>query len=129
MDALQDVGLGTMGIDDPATIDVATTFLRWVGPSFGFIGVTWTLVGGIRGTGKTVVAMAVVLTTLGIVRLPLAWLGAQRVGPSGIWLAIAISNVVGAALAVGWLRSDRWRATAGVGKQDGDVGTAAAGDD
>lgn len=87
---------------DPATIDVGVTFLRWLAPTFGFIGVMWTLVGGFRGLGRTAVAAALVLSVLGLVRVPLAWLGGTVLGANGVWIGIAASNVVGGGLAL-WL--------------------------
>ncbi|ELZ98799.1 MATE family drug/sodium antiporter [Haloferax mucosum ATCC BAA-1512] len=95
--------------DEPATIRFGVSFLHWVVPTFGFIGVLRTFVGGFRGIGMTTVAAAIVLTTRAVIRLPLSWFGAQAVGPSGVWISIAVSNVVGAVLAVAWFRLGSWR--------------------
>jgi len=110
--------------DDLAVIDVGTTFLRYVAPTFGLIGVMRAYTGGFRGAGKTLVAAAVSILMLGIVRLPVAWVlarlsptelawlpidAASVVGASGIWVSFAVSNVVGAVTAYLWFRTGSWR--------------------
>ncbi|WP_247728504.1 MATE family efflux transporter [Halovivax limisalsi] len=98
--------------DHQPTVEHGVTFLRWVVPTFGCMGVARTFVGGFRGVGKTTVAAVIVLTTRGIIRLPTAWFGARAIGPAGIWIAIAASNVIGAMLAFAWFRAGRWRESA-----------------
>ncbi|MGM0591179.1 MAG: MATE family efflux transporter [Halobacteriota archaeon] len=94
---------------DPAVVDVGVTFLRYVAPSFGFIGVMRSYNGSFRGAGKTLTAAAISIGVLGVVRLPIAWAGANLVGSSGIWIAFTISNVFGALLALAWYRRGTWR--------------------
>jgi Na+-driven multidrug efflux pump len=123
--------------DDAAVIDVGTTFLRYVAPTFGLIGVMRAYTGGFRGAGKTLVAAAVSILMLGIVRLPIAWVlarldpaelawlpidAASVVGANGIWVSFAVSNVVGAVAALLWFRTGSWR---DADPTDPDVGTAA----
>ncbi|MFC4359174.1 MATE family efflux transporter [Halobium salinum] len=110
--------------DDPEVLEVGTTFLRYVAPTFGFIGVMRAYTGGFRGAGKTMVAAAVSIFMLGVVRLPLAWVlarldpanlawlpveAAAVVGANGIWLSFAVSNVVGATVAYLWFKTGSWR--------------------
>ncbi|QLK26190.1 MATE family efflux transporter [Natrinema zhouii] len=95
---------------DPEVVEIGTTFLRYVAPSFGFIGVMRSYNGSFRGTGKTLTAAAIVLVTYAVVRLPIAALLSQTTMEyRGIWLAFAVSNVVGASLAYGWYRRGTWR--------------------
>jgi len=47
--------------------------------------------------------------TLGVIRFPIAWLTADPLGETGIWLSFAISNVVGAFIAYAWYRRGTWR--------------------
>ncbi|QSW98965.1 MATE family efflux transporter [Haloterrigena alkaliphila] len=104
---------------DPEVVDIGVTFLRYVAPSFGFIGVMRAYNGSFRGTGKTLTAAAIVLVTYALVRLPIAYGLAEAIDYRGIWIAFAVSNVFGAALAYGWYRRGTWR--------DADVrGTGAA---
>ncbi|USZ67875.1 MATE family efflux transporter [Halorussus salilacus] len=95
--------------EDPEVVDVGATFLRYVAPSFGFIGVMRAYTGGFRGAGKTLTAAALSIFMLGVVRLPVAWFGAHEIGEEGIWVAFLVSNVVGGLLALAWFRRGTWR--------------------
>lgn len=94
---------------DAAVVQEGARFLRWVAPTFGFMGVVRAYTGGFRGAGKVLTAAAISITMLGFVRLPVAWLGAQYMGPDGIWLAFAVSNVVAAVIAILWFQPGSWR--------------------
>ncbi|MFB6353584.1 MAG: MATE family efflux transporter [Halobacteriales archaeon] len=94
---------------DPAVVDVGVAFLRTVAPTFGFMGIMRAYTGGFRGVGKTLTAAAIALVTLAGFRFPFAWFVSQVIGPQGIWLAFAASNVLGAAIAFLWFRRGTWR--------------------
>jgi len=49
--------------------------------------------------GKTLTAAAISVLMLGVVRFPIAWVAAGRIGETGIWLSFAVSNVIGAVVA------------------------------
>ncbi len=95
--------------DDPEVIPVGAEFLRTVAPTFGFLGVVRAYSGGFRGAGRTLTAAAIAIFTQGLIRLPVAWLGAQRFGTRGFFAAFVVSNVVGAAIALVWFRRGTWR--------------------
>ena len=106
--------------NDPAVLDVGAQFLRYVALSFGFIGVQRAFTGGFRGAGKTLIAAAISITALAVIRLPLAYVSSQGVLPTdlwflgqpdvrGIWIAFFASNVVGALVAWLWFRRGTWR--------------------
>jgi len=90
-------------------IEVGRLFLRYVAPTFGFTGIFHAYKGGFRGAGRTLVAAAVSICVLGVVRLPIAWFASRRLGYEGIWVAFAVSNVVGAAVAYAWYHRGSWR--------------------
>jgi putative MATE family efflux protein len=94
---------------DPPVLEAGVTFVRYVAPTFGFIGIMRSFSGGFRGTGHTLVAAAISIIMLAVVRLPAAWVGADLVGPEGIWYAFAVSNVAGALVAWLWFRRGTWR--------------------
>ncbi len=100
------IGLFT---DDQGVIREGATFLRWVAPTFGFMGVLRAYTGGLRGAGKTLTAAAISILMFGFIRLPIAWVASQRFGPDGIWLAFAVSNVAAAVIAFGWFQRGTWR--------------------
>ena len=103
--------------NDPAVVDVTEEFLRWVAPTFGFIGVMRAYTGSFRGAGKTFTAAAISITMLGIIRLPLAYfgvrppafLGIESLGTIGLWVAFAVSNTAGALIAYAWYQRGTWR--------------------
>lgn len=106
--------LGAEAIVGLFTTDAAVThsgavFLRHVAPTFGFIGLVRVFTASFRGAGQTLTAAAIVLLMYGIIRLPTAQLGAVSLGSSGVWTAIAATNVLGAVLAYGWYRWGTWR--------------------
>ena len=94
---------------DSAVVDATATFLRYAAPTFGFIGVMRAYTGGFRGTGKTLIAAVVSIAALGVVRLPIAWIAANALGPVGLWLAFPVSNVAGGVLAYLWFKRGTWR--------------------
>jgi len=107
---------------DPEVVEVGAEFLRWVAPSFGFIGVLRAYTGAFRGAGKTLVAAVISIATLAVIRLPFAWVASQYfpdVFPEarmGVWAAFFVSNALGALIAFTWYRTGSWRdadATAG----------------
>ncbi len=94
---------------DPEVVEISATFLKYSAPTFGFIGVMRAYIGGFRGAGKTLIAAVIATTTLGLVRLPVAWVGANTLGTVGLWIAFAVSNVAGGVLAYLWFKRGTWR--------------------
>jgi len=92
-------------------VDVGAQFMRFVAPTFGFMGIMRAYNGSFRGAGKTATAAVISVGTLMVFRLPIAWLGSQTfsLGPDGLWLSFAASNVFGAALAYAWYQRGTWR--------------------
>ncbi|SDX91703.1 MATE family efflux transporter [Halobellus clavatus] len=95
--------------NDPEVITVGADFLRLVAPTFGFIGVMRAYSGSFRGAGKTLIAAAISVIMLGLIRIPVAYVASQSYGSTGIWLAFPISNVAGALIAYTWYRRGTWR--------------------
>ena len=106
--------------DSPAVVAEGASFLRWVAPTFGFIGVVRAYSGGFRGAGKTLTAAMIAVVLFGFVRLPIAYVASQGLvpidglfsgapSPTGIWFAFAVSSVIAAAVAMGWFESGGWR--------------------
>jgi len=95
--------------DDPEVVEIGRLFLRYVAPTFGFTGIFHAYKGGFRGAGKTLTAAAISISMLGLVRLPVAYFASGEMGYEGIWLAFAVSNVAGAAIAFAWYMRGTWR--------------------
>jgi putative MATE family efflux protein len=99
--------------DERAVVEEGANFLRVVAPSFGFIGIVRSYSGAFRGAGQTLVAAVISISTLAFIRIPTAWFASQPTGlgygPTGIWAAFVVSNLMGAGLAFGWFRRGGWR--------------------
>lgn len=86
-------------------------FLKFVALSFGFMGVLRSYNGSFRGAGKTVTAAIISIATLGVIRLPIAYIGSITIGTRGVWAAFFISNFAGAMIAYLWYQRGTWRQT------------------
>ena len=95
--------------NDPEVVRVGVEFLRWVAPSFGFIGVMRAYTGSFRGAGKTLVAATISIAMLGIIRIPVAYVASLTLGETGIWVAFPVSNAAGALIAYAWYRRGTWQ--------------------
>jgi Na+-driven multidrug efflux pump len=106
--------------DTPAVVAEGARFLRWIAPTFGFVGVLRAYSGGFRGAGKTLTAAGIAILLFGFIRLPVAYVASQGVlpvdigflgsrTPSGIWLAFAVSSVTAAVAATVWFEIGKWR--------------------
>lgn len=95
----------------PEIAAVGAEFLRYVSFSFGFIGILRSYNGSFRGAGKTVTAAIISIATLGLIRLPIAYFGALKLGTRGLWIAFFISNIAGATVAYLWYQKGTWRQT------------------
>lgn len=92
-----------------AVVDLSGEYLRIVGLTLAFVGVFRTLKGAVRGAGSTTMAMAAAVGLEFFLRVPAAYLlVAWRGEPSGVWLGIAVSNVLACLLAIGWIRRRTW---------------------
>jgi putative MATE family efflux protein len=106
--------------DSPAVVAEGATFLRWIAPTFGFVGVLRAYSGGFRGAGKTLTAAVIAVLLFGFIRLPIAYVASQGIvpvdvwffgarTPTGIWFAFAVSGIIAALVAAGWFELGKWR--------------------
>ncbi|MFB6292614.1 MAG: MATE family efflux transporter [Candidatus Nanohaloarchaea archaeon] len=98
---------------------VGGDFIRIVALSFGFLGATKAFTGGFRGAGKTAVAAIISIAALGFIRLPIAFFASKSLGPTGIWAAFPVSNVLGAVIAVAWFSRGTWKQRVDDGENSG----------
>jgi putative MATE family efflux protein len=91
-------------------IEIGGRFLRIMSPAFGFFGVQMVMSGALAGAGNTIAAMTLSILSFWVLRFPVAWVLSVPggMGPDGIFWAFPISNVLAAALAVGWFLRGRW---------------------
>jgi putative MATE family efflux protein len=95
----------------PATIANGVEYLRTRSVEFAFIGITQVLLGAFRGAGNTKTAMTISIITLwvgrvgtvGVLVFVLGW------GATGLWVGMAVGNIVGAAVSVPWFLRGTWK--------------------
>jgi len=106
--------------DSPAVVAEGATFLRWIAPTFGFVGVLRAYSGGFRGAGKTLTAATIAVLLFGFIRLPIAYVASQGIvpldvwlfggrTPTGIWFGFAVSGIIAAVVAASWFELGKWR--------------------
>ena len=101
--------------DAAATVRFGSEYLRIRSVEFVFIGVFQVLLGAYRGAGSTKTALAFSMVALWVGRVPtvyfLAFDGGLSLGPRGIWVGMALGNIVGAAAAALWFTRGTWKKT------------------
>ena len=93
------------------TIRLGSEYLRIRAVEFGFIGVLQVVLGAFRGAGNTKTAMTISIVTLWIGRVPTVYYLAfmSGLGATGIWIGMALGNIVGAIVAVAWFTRGTWK--------------------
>jgi putative MATE family efflux protein len=86
---------------DPEVVRVGSDFLRWVAPTFGFIGIVRAYSGGFRGAGKTLNAAVLAILMLGVIRVPLAWVASRPIDVSVVGLDVPLVGRLQADLLAG----------------------------
>jgi len=92
--------------DDPEVVRVGGEFLRWVAPTFGFIGVVRAYSGGFRGAGRTLTAAALAILMLGVFRVPLAWIASRSIDLSTVAFELPVVGAVETQLLAGTAVAD-----------------------
>lgn len=95
----------------PDVIEKGTLFVRITAFTYGLIGAQQVITGAFRGSGNTLVAMAIALVSLWMLQFPLAWILSERtsLGEVGIWIAYPVQNVITAAIAWIWFARGSWK--------------------
>ena len=96
--------------DAPATIGYAVEYVRIRSVEFAFIGVSQVILGAFRGAGNTKTAMVISILTLWVGRVAsvgylvfiVGW------GETGVWVGMALGNVLGAIIGVAWFARGTW---------------------
>jgi len=118
------IGAETEGAAE--TIRLGSEYLRIRAVEFAFIGITQVLLGAYRGAGNTKTALAFSLITLWIGRVPTVYylaFVAER-GATGVWVGMALGNVVGAVAAGLWFTRGTWKERVIEEEDDGSGATA-----
>ena len=96
--------------DAPATVALAVDYVRIRSVEFAFIGVSQVILGAFRGAGNTKTAMVISILTLWVGRVAsvgyLVFVAGW--GETGIWVGMALGNVLGAIVGVAWFSRGTW---------------------
>ena len=95
----------------PETIAFGVEYVQIRSVEFAFIGITQVLLGAFRGAGNTGTAMVISIVTLWVGRVGTvgALVFVFDFGATGIWIGMAVGNVMGAAIAVPWFLRGTWK--------------------
>jgi len=95
--------------DDLEVIGIGSDFLQWLSPTFGFIAFSLVLGKALNGAGDTFSPMMITLAAQLGVGLVLVILLSHYIGLKGVWIGIALSNVVQGGAMWFWYRTGRWK--------------------
>jgi len=91
---------------------VGSEYLVIVSSFYIVFSVMFSINGVMRGAGDTLIPMFITFFSLWMVRIPVAYFLSERIGESGIWWAIPIAWITGAALAYLYYRTGKWKSKA-----------------
>lgn len=96
---------------DATVLAVGVKYLRIVGLSYIPFSLMFAVNGVLRGAGDTMPTMLTTLASLWIVRVPLAKIlsGIPSLGSTGVWIAMAISPLVGLTISYVYYLTGRWK--------------------
>ena len=97
--------------DAVATIGFGVEYLRIRSVEFAFLGVSQVLLGAFRGAGNTGTAMTISIITLWVGRVGtvVVLVFVVGMGATGLWVGMAVGNVLGAAVAIPWFLRGTWK--------------------
>jgi putative MATE family efflux protein len=99
---------------DQAVLEVGSQYLRIVGLSYAAFAAMFVFTGVLRGAGDTIPTMFITLTSLWLVRVPLAKLlsSIPALGVNGIWMGVALSPLAGLLVSYLYYRTGKWKSKA-----------------
>jgi putative MATE family efflux protein len=94
---------------DQDVIEAGIPALRIAGLAMPFLGISFTLAGGLRGAGDTTSVLVIIGVSIWLVRVANAYWLSPRFGLTGIWVAIGLDFAVRAGLMAWRFRSGKWK--------------------
>jgi putative MATE family efflux protein len=103
--------VGAFVPNDADVIHEGAVFIRTVAWSFGFIGLQFALMGVLRASGATFVAMVISLVSQWVLQFPLAYILSEHTAlhARGLWWAFPAANVATAVIAAIWFARGDWK--------------------
>ncbi len=96
---------------DPAVIRETTNFVTLFSPSLPYLALFFIGMAVARGSGHTLFMMIAGIVRLWGIRVLFSYVLAlvMGMGPTGVWLAMTLGNIVAGAMAMAWILSGRWK--------------------
>ena len=94
---------------DTDVVEIGIVYLRFLAPTFGFIAFSLVLGKALNGAGDTFSPMVITLGSQLVVGLGLVIILSHRIGLNGVWIGIALSNVVQGVAMWLWYHTGRWK--------------------
>ena len=94
---------------EAAVIETSIVYLRFLSPTFGFIAFSLILGRALNGAGDTFSPMVITLAAQVGVGLGLVILLSRFMDLNGVWLGIALSNIVQGLAMWFWYRTGKWK--------------------
>ena len=94
---------------DTDVLEIGIVYLRFLAPTFGFIGFSLVLGKALNGAGDTFSPMVITLGSQLIVGLGLVIILSHFIGLNGVWIGIALSNIVQGSAMWLWYHTGRWK--------------------
>ncbi|EMA42915.1 MATE family efflux transporter [Halobiforma nitratireducens] len=97
--------------DAPETIALGVEYVQIRSVEFAFIGVSQVMLGAFRGAGNTTTAMVISILTLWVGRVGTVFtlVFIFDWGPTGIWVGMAVGNILGAIVGAAWFARGTWK--------------------
>ena len=95
--------------NDMHVIRYGIDYLKIVGSGYIILASMFTIVGFIRGTGHTLFPAFVTLTSLWVIRIPIAVIMTKIIGTDGLWVGVPIGWFFGLILAMVYYYSGKWK--------------------
>ena len=94
---------------DTDVVEIGIVYLRFLAPTFGFIAFSLVLGKALNGAGDTFSPMVITLGSQLVVGLGLVIVLSHLIGLNGVWIGIALSNVVQGVAMWLWYHTGRWK--------------------
>ena len=94
---------------DKHVIETAAIYLRFLAPTFGFIAFSLVLGKALNGAGDTFSPMVITLGSQLVVGLGLVIILSHLIGLNGVWIGIALSNIVQGIAMWLWYHTGKWK--------------------
>lgn len=92
---------------EQAIVSIGVTYLSIVAFSYVFRSVSFSLIAGFRGTGKTYISMLLILSNW-LIAVALGWWLMQSMGLTGIWFGLLYASIITTILCLAVFKSEKW---------------------